>query len=157
MPFVRAEQQSRLRSAERALAELGRINPLALEEFAALEDRHRFLSEQLDDLTKTRHDLLDIIKEVDKRVEEVFAAAYADVAREFEHIFARLFPGGEGRLMLTEPTDLLASGIEVEARPPARRSSACRCFPAASGHLLPLPSWWRCSRRGPPRSTSSTR
>ncbi len=121
MPFVRAEQQSRLRSAERALAELGRINPLALEEFAALEDRHRFLSEQLDDLTKTRHDLLDIIKEVDKRVEEVFAAAYADVAREFEHIFARLFPGGEGRLMLTEPTDLLASGIEVEARPPGKK------------------------------------
>ena len=121
VPFVRAEQQARLRRAERALAELGRINPLALEEFTALEGRHRFLSEQLDDLKKTRHDLLDIIKEVDKRVEEVFAAAYADVAREFERIFARLFPGGQGRLVLTEPTDLLATGIEVEPRPPGKK------------------------------------
>ncbi len=121
VPFVRAEQQSRLRAAEQALAQLGRINPLALEEFSALEERHRFLTEQLGDLTKTRRDLLDIVKEVDQRVEEVFAQAYTDVAREFEHIFARLFPGGEGRLVLTEPTDLLATGIEVEARPAGKK------------------------------------
>jgi len=121
VPFVRSEQQSRLRIAERSLAQLGRINPLALEEFSALEERHRFLTKQLDDLAKTRRDLLDIIKEVDKRVEEVFAQAYADVAREFENIFARLFPGGEGRLALTEPDDLLTSGIEVEARPPGKK------------------------------------
>ncbi len=121
VPFVRSEQQSRLRIAERSLAQLGRINPLALEEFSALEERHRFLTEQLDDLAKTRRDLLDIIKEVDKRVEEVFAQAYADVAREFENVFARLFPGGEGHLALTEPDDLLTSGIEVEARPPGKK------------------------------------
>ncbi|HYO33199.1 MAG TPA: chromosome segregation protein SMC [Nocardioidaceae bacterium] len=119
--YVREEQQRRLRSAEAALAQLGRINPLALEEFDALEQRHKFLSEQLEDLKKTRRDLLDIVTEVDARVEEVFTSAYRDVAREFEELFARLFPGGEGKLVLTEPDDMLTSGIEVEARPAGKK------------------------------------
>jgi chromosome segregation protein len=120
-PYVRAEQEKRLRSAERSLALLGRVNPLALEEFSALEERHRFLNEQLDDLKRSRADLLSIIKDVDDRVQQVFAEAYADVEREFVRIFARLFPGGEGRLILTEPQDMLTTGIEVEARPPGKK------------------------------------
>jgi chromosome segregation protein len=120
-PFVRAEQEKRMRSAERALALLGRVNPLALEEFQALEERHRFLVEQLEDLKATRRDLLDIVREVDERVEQVFRAAFEDTAREFEVVFARLFPGGEGRLVLTEPGDMLTTGIEVEARPPGKK------------------------------------
>ncbi|MBA2698210.1 MAG: chromosome segregation protein SMC [Nocardioidaceae bacterium] len=121
VPFDREEQQKRLRSAERALAQLGRINPLALEEFSAMEERHKYLTEQLEDLKKTRRDLLDIVREVDLRVEQVFTQAYVDVAREFEQIFPRLFPAGEGRLVLTEPDDLLTSGIEVEARPAGKK------------------------------------
>jgi chromosome segregation protein len=119
--YVREEQVKRLRSAERALALLGRVNPLALEEFAALEERHAFLTEQLEDLRKTRKDLLDIVTDVDARVLEVFSAAWVDVEREFRHVFARLFPGGEGRLLLTDPTDMLNTGIEVEARPPGKK------------------------------------
>ena len=121
VPYVRAEQEKRLRTAERALALLGRVNPLALEEFAALEERHQFLTEQLEDLKATRRDLLDIVREVDERVEQVFTAAYDDTAREFEGVFARLFPGGEGRLVLTDPGDMLTTGIEVEARPPGKK------------------------------------
>jgi chromosome segregation protein len=94
---------------------------LALEEFSALEERHLFLTEQLDDLKRSRGELLEIVKDVDERVQQVFAEAYADTEREFEQIFARLFPGGEGRLILTEPDDLLLTGIEVEARPPGKR------------------------------------
>ncbi|MEO7980193.1 MAG: chromosome segregation protein SMC [Sporichthyaceae bacterium] len=120
-PYVRAEQEKRLRGAERALALLGRVNPLALEEYAALEERHQFLAEQLEDLKATRRDLMDIIREVDERVEQVFTAAFHDTAREFEGVFARLFPGGEGRLVLTEPGDMLSTGIEVEARPPGKK------------------------------------
>jgi len=120
-PYVRAEQEKRLRSAERSLALLGKVNPLALEEFSALEERHRFLNEQLDDLKRSRTDLLSIIKDVDDRVQQVFAEAYADVEREFVRIFARLFPGGEGRLILTDPGDMLTTGIEVEARPPGKK------------------------------------
>ncbi len=120
-PYVRAEQEKRLRAAERALNLLGRVNPLALEEYAALEERHAFLTEQLEDLKKTRRDLLDIIREVDERVEQVFTAAFHDTAREFEGVFARLFPGGEGRLVLTDPSDMLTTGIEVEARPPGKK------------------------------------
>jgi chromosome segregation protein len=120
-PFVRARQEKRLRAAERALALLGRVNPLALEEFAALEERHRFLTEQLEDLRSSRKDLLDIVKDVDERVERVFAEAFRDTAREFEGVFARLFPGGQGRLVLTDPTDMLTSGLEVEARPPGKK------------------------------------
>ncbi|MGQ0623068.1 MAG: chromosome segregation protein SMC [Sporichthyaceae bacterium] len=121
IPYVRADQEKRLRAAERALALLGRVNPLALEEFAALEERHQFLSEQLEDLRASRRDLLTVIKEVDERVQAVFADAFADTAREFEGVFARLFPGGEGRLILTDPEDLLTTGIDVAARPPGKK------------------------------------
>ncbi|MFK0290982.1 chromosome segregation SMC family protein [Streptomyces sp. NPDC090442] len=121
VPYVRAEQEKRLRAAERAYQQLGKVNPLALEEFAALEERHRFLSEQLEDLKKTRADLLRVVKEVDERVEQVFTEAYRDTAREFEGVFARLFPGGEGRLVLTNPDDMLATGVDVEARPPGKK------------------------------------
>ncbi len=120
-PFVRAEQEKRLRSAERAYQQLGKVNPLALEEFAALEERHKFLSEQLEDLKKTRADLLQVVKEVDERVEQVFTEAYRDTAREFEGVFSRLFPGGEGRLILTDPDNMLTTGVDVEARPPGKK------------------------------------
>jgi chromosome segregation protein len=120
-PFVREEQEKRLRKAERDLSALGRVNPLALEEFAALEERHQFLSTQLEDLKNSRKDLLDIIKEVDERVQKVFAEAFADTSAQFVRVFARLFPGGEGRLVLTDPSDMLTTGIEVEARPAGKR------------------------------------
>ncbi len=121
VPYVRDQQQKRLRTAERALGVLGRVNPLALEEFDAMQERHQFLSEQLEDLRKTRKDLLDIITEVDNRVEQVFAEAYADVEKAFVRVFARLFPGGEGRLILTEPGSWLTTGVDVEARPPGKK------------------------------------
>ncbi|GAA2440864.1 chromosome segregation protein SMC [Streptomyces glaucus] len=120
-PFVRAEQEKRLKAAERAYQQLGKVNPLALEEFAALEERHRFLSEQLEDLKKTRADLLQVVREVDERVEQVFTEAFRDTAREFEGVFGRLFPGGEGRLVLTDPDHMLTTGVDVEARPPGKK------------------------------------
>ncbi|MFI1334417.1 AAA family ATPase [Streptomyces sp. NPDC020845] len=119
--YVRAQQEKRLRAAERAYQQLGKVNPLALEEFAALEERHQFLSEQLEDLKKTRADLLQVVKEVDERVEQVFTEAYRDTAREFEGVFSRLFPGGEGRLLLTDPENMLTTGVDVEARPPGKK------------------------------------
>ncbi|MCF1646953.1 chromosome segregation protein SMC [Streptomyces indiaensis] len=120
-PYLRAEQEKRLKAAERAYQQLGKVNPLALEEFAALEERHQFLSEQLEDLKKTRADLLQVVKEVDERVEQVFTEAYRDTAREFEGVFSRLFPGGEGRLVLTDPDNMLTTGVDVEARPPGKK------------------------------------
>ena len=121
IPYVREQQEKRLATAERSLALLGKINPLALEEYSSLEERLKYLAEQLEDLKKSKKDLLDIIKEVDEKVQEIFETAYKDTAREFEAIFARLFPGGEGRLILTDPSDLLNSGVDVEARPPGKR------------------------------------
>ena len=120
-PFVREAQEKRLRSAERKLGQLGRVNPLALEEFAALEERHQFLVEQLEDLRTSKRDLLDIVDEVDRRVEEAFASAFRDTAAQFEGVFSRLFPGGEGRLILTDPDNMLTTGLEVEARPPGKK------------------------------------
>jgi len=121
LPFDRPTQERRLKKAERELAELGRVNPLALEEFAALEERYNFLSTQLEDVKAARKDLLDVIADVDDRILQVFAEAYADVEREFTQVFATLFPGGEGRLLLTNPDDMLTTGIEVEARPPGKK------------------------------------
>jgi len=119
--YDRAQQTARLRAAERNLAVLGRVNPLALEEFEAMTARHQFLAEQLDDLKRTRADLLDIVEEVDRRVQEVFEAAYRDVEASFRDVFSRLFPGGEGRLVLTDPGDWLTTGVDVEARPAGKQ------------------------------------
>ncbi len=105
----------------RKLGLLGRVNPLALEEFKALEDRHAFLSGQLDDLRQSKRDLEEVVVAVDERIREVFREAYEDVAAEFQRTFQVVFPGGEGRLVLTDPDDMLATGIEVEARPPGKR------------------------------------
>jgi chromosome segregation protein len=121
VPYVREVQAKRLRSAERKLSTLGRVNPLALEEYAALEERHKFLTEQLEDLRNSKRDLMDIVREVDERVEKVFTEAYYDTAAQFEGVFSRLFPGGEGRLVLTDPDNMLTTGIEVEARPPGKK------------------------------------
>ncbi len=121
VPFDRAEQAARAAAAEKQLNRLGKVNPLALEEFEALQERAAFLSTQLDDIKNTRRDLLLVVAEVDERVREVFRAAFADTAREFETVFATLFPGGEGRLVLTDPDDMLTTGIEVEARPPGKK------------------------------------
>jgi chromosome segregation protein len=121
MAFTRDAQARRAKRAERDLAQLGKVNPLALEEFAALEERYKFLSTQLEDLKATRRDLLTVVKEVDDKILEVFTEAYHDVAREFEVVFATLFPGGDGRLVLTEPEDMLTTGIDLEARPPGKK------------------------------------
>jgi chromosome segregation protein len=116
-PYVRDEQAKRLRRAERELTALGRVNPLALEEYAALEERHKFLTAGLDDVKRSRADLMRVIREIDQRVEQVFADAYRDTAEAFTRVFARLFPGGEGRLVATAPDDWLETGVDIEARP----------------------------------------
>ena len=121
IPYRRDQQEKRLAATERSLTLLGKINPLALEEYSALEERLKFLAEQLEDLKRTKKDLLDIIKEVDDRVQQIFMEAFEEVAEHFKDIFARLFPGGDGRLFLTNPDDLLNTGVDVEARPPGKR------------------------------------
>jgi chromosome segregation protein len=121
VPYHRPTQEKRANKAERDLALLGKVNPLALEEFAALEERFKFLSDQLEDLKATRRDLLTVVKDVDDRILEVFTSAFSDTAREFQSVFQVLFPGGEGRLVLTDPEDMLTTGVEVEARPPGKK------------------------------------
>ncbi|WP_406231555.1 chromosome segregation protein SMC [Nocardia sp. NBC_01009] len=121
MPYDRQTQERRAKRAEKDLTTLGKVNPLALEEFAALEERYNFLSTQLEDVKSARKDLLDVVAEVDARILQVFTEAWEDVEREFVGVFAKLFPGGEGRLLLTDPSDMLTTGIEVEARPPGKK------------------------------------
>jgi chromosome segregation protein len=119
--FNRAEQQKRFAAAERKLGQLGRVNPLALEEFAALEQRHRFLTEQLTDLTETRSDLLTIIADIDEKMQTIFAAAFDDTQAAFAEVFPVLFPGGSGSIWLTDPDDLLTTGIEVSVKPAGKK------------------------------------
>jgi chromosome segregation protein len=107
----------RARELERELRLMGPVNPLALSEYEALLERHEFLQQQLDDVRNSRRELARVIKSVDEEIVRVFDSAFADVARNFEELFAMLFPGGSGRLVLTQPDDLLNTGIEMEARP----------------------------------------
>ena len=107
----------KIRELERELRIMGPINPLALEEFEALSQRNTFLEEQLEDVKNSRRELVKVIKQVDLEIQQMFASAYADVRDNFAKLFATLFPGGNGRLVLTMPDDLLNTGIEVEAKP----------------------------------------
>jgi chromosome segregation protein len=120
-PYVRAEQESRLARAERKLSQLGRVNPLALEEFAALEQRHKFLTEQLTDLTNTRRDLLTIIEEIDEKMQDIFGSAFEDTKAAFNEVFPILFPGGTGSIHLTDPENMLTTGIEVTVKPAGKK------------------------------------
>ena len=120
-PFVLEEQRARLANAERLLERLGRVNPLALEEFAALEQRHKFLTEQLEDLTQTRKDLIQIIEELDVKMQSIFAEAFEDTRAAFEQVFPVLFPGGSGSIFLTDPENLLTTGLEVTVKPAGKR------------------------------------
>jgi chromosome segregation protein len=121
IPYDRAGQQRRLEKAERTFAQLGRVNPLALEEFAALEQRHAFLTEQLTDLTNTRKDLLLIIEELDDKMQVIFGDAFDDTKAAFAEVFPVLFPGGTGSISLTNPDDLLTTGIEVSVKPAGKK------------------------------------
>jgi chromosome segregation protein len=121
VPYDRAAQRRRLQDAERKLGQLGKVNPLALEEYAALEQRHRFLTEQLDDLTRTRADLMTIIAELDERMVSIFVAAFEDTRTAFGEVFPILFPGGTGSISLTNPDDPLTTGIEVAVRPVGKK------------------------------------
>ena len=119
--FNREEQTKRLRESERLFERLGKVNPLALEEFAALEQRHKFLTEQLADLTQTRKDLLQIIDELDSKMQTIFAEAFEDTRKAFETVFPTLFPGGTGSIFLTNPDDMLTTGLEVTVKPAGKR------------------------------------
>ncbi len=153
LPFDRPTQERRAKRADRELNELGRVNPLALEEFAALEERYNFLSTQLEDVKGARKDLLDVIADVDNRILQVFTEAFVDVEREFQEVFSALFPGGEGRLLLTDPDDMLhhrhrgrgaPAGQEDQAAVPVvrwregidRGSDAGRYLPGAAVPVL---------------------
>ena len=119
--YVRAEQERALAKAQKDLEKLGRVNPLALEEHEALASRHKFLVDQVQDLKQSKADLLRIVQDVDRLVEEAFASAFAQTRQQFEHVFGVLFPGGAGDLVLTDPEDMLATGIEIEARPAGKK------------------------------------
>jgi chromosome segregation protein len=111
---------ARMRELERELRLLGPINPLALEELAALQERDEFLAGQLDDVRAARRELGRVVRAVDEEIVNGFTEAFADVARHFEALFSTLFPGGTGRLSLVDPNDLLSTGVEIEARPAGR-------------------------------------
>lgn len=119
--FDAAATKAELKKAEKALNSLGKVNPLALEEFKALEERYSFLAQQLDDVERARNDLHEVIADVDATILQLFTEAWEDVEVAFPQVFSTLFPGGAGRLVLTDPDDMLTTGIEVEARPPGKK------------------------------------
>ncbi len=108
---------ARVKDLERELREMGPVNPLALQEHEEIAERHRLIEAQLEDVRTSRRELAKVIAAIDEEIITVFGAAYADVADNFEQLFGMLFPGGAGKLRLTDPENLLDTGVEVEARP----------------------------------------
>ncbi|OKL46469.1 chromosome segregation protein SMC [Boudabousia liubingyangii] len=121
--FQLAEATEELALNQRRLERLGKVNPLALEELNAAQSRFDYLNSQLSDITDSRKDLLSLIDEVDEHVQKVFESAYEDTAKAFSGVFSTLFPGGHGELRLTDPEDLLGTGVEIAARPAGKKIS----------------------------------
>ncbi|MFR0588759.1 AAA family ATPase [Bifidobacterium apri] len=121
VPYVRQEQVKRLERAQRDLKALGKVNPLAAEEYEALNARNQYLHNQRDDVAKSRQDLLKLVQDLDQTMVSVFSSAFDDTAAAFQHVFATLFPGGTGRLRLEDPDDMLGTGVIVEASPAGKR------------------------------------
>lgn len=119
-PVAEQEARTEAEKLDRSMRRLGAVNPHAAEEYAELAERETFLESQIEDLRSSKRDLMKVVREVDETIVQVFSEAFEDVAREFESVFQRLFPGGTGKLKLTDPDDVLSSGIEVEARPPGK-------------------------------------
>lgn len=113
--------RARLEATRAELTALGAINPLALEEYEALSERHAYLNQQIDDLKATRRDLNTVMDEVSSHIAEVFTAALEDINTHYRRIFATLFPGGEGHLELDDPADPLNAGVEIHARPAGKK------------------------------------
>ncbi len=129
--------QTRLAATERELEKLGKINPLALEEYEALTERHTYLREQIADLKKSRGDVMTVMDEVTTHIAEVFTQAFNTVNEHYERIFGILFPGGEGRLELSDPDDILNSGVDIYARPAGKKSNVSRFFPEGTIARIP--------------------
>ena len=113
--------RTRLKATRAELEALGAINPLALEEYEALSERHAYLNQQIEDLKATRRDLNTVMDEVSSHIAEVFTAAMEDINTHYRRIFETLFPGGEGHLELDDPSDPLNSGVEIHARPAGKK------------------------------------
>ena len=113
--------RARLKATRAELEALGAINPLALEEYEALSERHAYLNQQIEDLKATRRDLNTVMDEVSSHIAEVFTAAMDDINTHYRRIFETLFPGGEGHLELDDPSDPLNSGVEIHARPAGKK------------------------------------
>ncbi len=119
-PVGEQEAREEAENLDRTMRRLGAVNPHAAEEYAELAEREKFLEDQMVDLRASKRDLMRVVREVDETIVQVFGEAFEEVAREFEAVFQRLFPGGTGRLKLIDPHDMLSSGIEIEARPPGK-------------------------------------
>jgi len=140
-PFPEGDQADaieRVAALERRMRSLGGINPMAQEEYTELDERAKFLQGQMDDLRASRRDLMTIVREVDATIVTEFSSAFADVAREFEGVFQRLFPGGHAGMTLVDPDDPLASGIEIEARPAGKRVSKLSLLSGGERSLVAL-------------------
>lgn len=119
--YVRSDQQERLEKAQKQIARLGKVNPLAGEEYDALQERQKYLATQRDDVSSSRKQLLRLVDNLDTTMEEVFTSAFSDISTAFSRIFADLFPGGRGRLRLDDPDHPLTSGVIVEASPAGKK------------------------------------
>ena len=130
--------ERRVEALERDLRLMGPVNPLAQEELTGLEERADFLEAELDDVRSSRRELAKVVRAIDAEIVEVFSAAYADVSASFDHLFTGLFPGGTGRLRLTEPDDLLNTGIEVEAKPSGKNVKSLALLSGGERSLVAL-------------------
>ena len=115
-----AQAKSRLQELHRKISALGTINFASIDEYAEVSQRYELLASQLGDIEASRRDLEKLIANLTADIKARFLASFKDINEHFGVIFKEIFGGGEGRLELTDPDDILSSGIEIFAAPPGK-------------------------------------
>lgn len=115
-----AKAKTRLAAVKGEIRSLGSVNLSAIEEYEEVSQRYEFMSRQLADVEQSRKELEDLIKQLTRKMEELFAQSFEEINQNFQKIFVDLFGGGHGELKLTDPEDLLGSGIEIIVQPPGK-------------------------------------
>lgn len=115
------EARKKVKLIQLAIDELGTVNLGAIEEYERVSERHRFLTEQKEDLQRAKDTLYQVIDEMDDEMKRRFATTFEQIRAQFARVFVELFGGGKADLQLTDPNDLLHTGVDIVAQPPGKK------------------------------------
>ncbi len=132
------EANRRLSVLRSKIKSLGNVNLSAIEEYKEVSERYEFLKAQLEDVEKSKAELMRLISELTTNMEELFSERFVKINRNFSEVFKDLFGGGNGQLVLTDPDNVLESGIDMQIQPPGKKVQNIDLFSGGEKSLIAI-------------------